>query len=137
MNKTPAWTSHDIQLPQYGPYNKQYVGFSHIAAPDRGLRLDVDVLPGFYRRAVMDTRSITDSGARLWQARPDLMRFVYRYELQQPNKLYMETDFTQEGTEAAVRCTFVNETDLPQSVQADFCFSLRVPTFYSFPLVAS
>ena len=59
------WTAHDQDLPPYGPYNKQYVGFSHAADETRGLRLDVDVLPGLYRRAVMDTCSITDSGARL------------------------------------------------------------------------
>ncbi|MGN0778706.1 MAG: MGH1-like glycoside hydrolase domain-containing protein [Aristaeellaceae bacterium] len=131
------WDSHDIDLPSYGPYNKEYVGFSHVADPERGLRLDVDVLPGFYRRAVMDTRAITDSGARLWHARPDLTRFVYRYELLQPHQLYLETDFSQEGSEAAVRCTFVNHTALPQSVQVDFCFSVRVPTFYHWPLTAS
>ena len=131
------WNSHDQALPAYGPYNKQYVGFSHVADEARGLRLDVDVLPGLYRRSVMDTRSITDSGARLWQARPDLMRFVYRYELIPGGQLYLETDFAQEGDRAAVRCTFVNNTALPQSVQADFCFSVRIPTFYNRPLKAS
>ena len=131
------WAAHDQDLPPYGPYNKQYVGFSHAADEARGLRLDVDVLPGLYRRAVMDTCSITDSGARLWQARPDLMRFVYRYELIPGGQLYLETDFAQEGDRAAVRCTFVNNTALPQSVQADFCFSVRVPTFRNIPLTAS
>ena len=131
------WDSHDQNLPAYGPYNKQYVGFSHVADEARGLRLDVDVLPGLYRRWVMDTRSITDSGARLWQARPDLMRFVYRYELIPGGKLYLETDFAQEGDRAAIRCTFVNDTALPQSVQADFCFSVRIPTFLNRPLRAS
>ena len=131
------WDSHDQNLPAYGPYNKQYVGFSHVADEARGLRLDVDVLPGLYRRWVMDTRSITDSGARLWQARPDLMRFVYRYELSPGGKLYLETDFVQEGDRAAIRCAFVNDTALPQSVQADFCFSVRMPTFYNRPLKAS
>ena len=126
------WT-HDISLPQYGPYNKQYAGFSHIASPERGLRLDIDVLPGFYRRSVMDTRSVADGGARLWRARPDLKRFVYRYELLPPQKIYCEADFAQDGTEASLRCTFVNETNRPQSLQADFCFSIRVPSFWRVP----
>ncbi|MBO4885105.1 MAG: hypothetical protein J5602_07310, partial [Clostridia bacterium] len=125
--------SHDISLPQYGPYNKQYVGFSHIASPARGLRLDIDLLPGFYRRSVMDTRSIADGGARLWRARPDLQRFVYRYELLPPGKIYCEADFAQQGAEAALRCTFVNKTSRPQSLQADFCFSVRVPSFWRVP----
>ena len=125
--------SHDISLPQYGPYNKQYVGFSHIASPARGLRLDIDLLPGFYRRSVMDTRSIADGGVRLWRARPDLQRFVYRYELLPPGKIYCEADFAQQGAEAALRCTFVNKTSRPQSLQADFCFSIRVPSFWRKP----
>ncbi|MBQ8954018.1 MAG: hypothetical protein IJ048_07865 [Clostridia bacterium] len=133
MTATVRDWSHDIDLPQYGPYNKQYVGFSHIASPERGLRLDIDLLPGFYRRSVMDTRSVADGGARLWRARPDLKRFVYRYELLPPQKIYLEADFAQEGDAAALRCTFVNETNMPQSLQADFCFSLRVPSFWRVP----
>ncbi len=125
--------SHDIDLPQYGPYNKQYVGFSHIASPGRGLQLDIDLLPGFYRRSVMDTRAIADGGARLWLARPDLQRFVYRYEMLAPRRVYCDADFAQQGARAALRCTFVNETGRPQSVQADFCFSIRVPSFWRAP----
>ena len=125
--------SHDIDLPQYGPYNKQYAGFSHIASPERGLRLDIDLLPGFYRRAVMDTRAVIDGGARLWRARTDLQRFVYRYELLPPQKIYLEADFAQRGQDAALRCTFVNETNRPQSLQADLCFSIRVPSFWRRP----
>ena len=125
--------AHDISLPQYGPYNKQYAGFSHIASPERGLRLDIDLFPGFYRRSVMDTRSVADGGARLWQARSDLKRFVYRYELLPPQKIYCEADFAQEGERAALRCTFVNGTNRPQSLQADLCFSVRVPSFWRVP----
>ena len=44
------WAAHDQDLPTYGPYNKQYVGFSHAADEARGLRLAVDVPPGLYRR---------------------------------------------------------------------------------------
>ena len=39
--------SRDLDLPQWGPYNKKYDGFSHIAHPEQGLRFDVDVFPGF------------------------------------------------------------------------------------------
>ncbi len=135
MNKKQDW-SHDIDLPEYGPYNKEYVGFSHIASKEKGLRLDIDVLPGFFRRSCMDTRTITDCGARMWRARPDLKRFVYRYEMLAPNRIYCETDFSQKGKNGEIVCTFVNDTDLPQSVHADFCFSVRVPTYYHIPSVA-
>ncbi|MBQ6240359.1 MAG: hypothetical protein IJK56_08405 [Firmicutes bacterium] len=133
MKEYTADWSHDVDLPSYGPYNKQYTGFSHIASPERGLRLDLDLIPGFYRRNVMDTRSVIDGGARLWQARPDLKRFVYRYELLPPQKVYLEADFAQEDDAAMLRCTFVNETNRPQSLQADFCFSIRVPSFWRYP----
>ena len=48
--------SRDLDLPQWGPYNKKYDGFSHIAHPEQGLRFDVDVFPGFYRRGIMNTK---------------------------------------------------------------------------------
>lgn len=124
---------HDLNLPAFGPYNKQYVGFSHIASPSRGLRLDIDLFPGFYRRSVMDTRSVADGGARLWRARTDLKRCVYRYELLPPQKIYCEADFAQEGESAALKCIFVNDTNRPQSLQMDFCFSIRVPSFWRAP----
>ena len=133
MDAHPDWT-HDLDLPQYGPYNKRYVGFSHIADPQRGLRLDIDVLPGFYRRSVMDTRAIADGGARMLAARPDLSSFAFRYDMIPGGRLYCDARLSQVEEAAALRLTFVNNTPRPESVMADLCFSLRMPTYYHQPV---
>ncbi|MBR3504538.1 MAG: hypothetical protein IKO07_09925 [Clostridia bacterium] len=129
MDAHSGWT-HDLDLPQYGPYNKRYVGFSHIADPERGLRLDIDVLPGFYRRSVMDTRAIADGGARMLSARPDLLGFAFRYDMIPGGRLYCDARLAQEGAAAQLKLTFVNNTRRPESVMADLCFSLRGQTYY-------
>lgn len=127
--------SHDLSLPAWGPYNKQFVGFSHLADEQRGLRFDVDVFPGFYRRSVMQTKSIADGGAKLWQARPDLTHFVIRYELSRD--VYCDMHVAQQGETARVRCEFVNDSDLPESLHINLCASIRLPTFLKRPILAA
>ncbi len=119
---------HDLSLPVWGPYNKKFVGFSHLADEKQGLRFDVDVFAGFYRRSVMATSAVTDGGAKLWQARPDLMHFLIRYELSAD--VYCDMHVAQEGDTAQVRCEFVNDSDLPESLQMNLCMSIRLPTFF-------
>lgn len=126
---------HDLSLPSWGPYNKKFVGFSHLADEKQGLRFDVDVFPGFYRRSVMATSAVTDGGAKLWQARPDLQHFVIRYELSAD--VYCDMHVAQEGETAQVRCEFVNDSDLPESLQINFCASIRLPTFFRQEIHAS
>lgn len=127
--------SRDLDLPQWGPYNKKYDGFSHIAHPEQGLRFDVDVFPGFYRRGIMNTKAIADSGARLWNARPDLKHFVIRYEL--TPEICCQANFFQEDRQLTARFDFVNGTADPQSLQLDLCCSIRLPTYENRPITAS
>jgi len=126
---------HDLSLPVWGPYNKRFVGFSHLADEKRGLRFDVDVFPGFYRRSVMATSALADGGAKLWQARPDLQHFVIRYELSQD--VYCDMHVSQEDETARVRCEFVNDGDLPESLQINLCASIQLPTFFRKEIYAS
>ena len=46
--------NHDLNLPLWGPYNKEYLGASHITDIDNGLRFDLNLFPGYYRRSVCD-----------------------------------------------------------------------------------
>ena len=64
--------SHDLSLPAWGPYTKQYSGISHVPAKNNGVRFDLSVFPGYYRRRV-DVPNVTfESGYHMWDARPDL-----------------------------------------------------------------
>lgn len=126
---------HDLTLPVWGPYNKKFVGFSHLADEKKGLRFDIDVFPGFYRRSVMQTKAIADGGAKLWQARADLEHFVIRYELS--GDVYCDMHVAQQDETACVRCVFVNDSDRPESLHMNLCASIRLPTFMTRPIFAS
>ena len=45
-------STHDLSLPDWGPYSKRYIGISHIPDKASGMRFDLSVFPGFYRRKV-------------------------------------------------------------------------------------
>jgi hypothetical protein len=45
--------THDLRLPDWGPYTKKYTGISHIPDIHAGLRFDLSVFPGYYRRQVL------------------------------------------------------------------------------------
>ena len=132
-----AVKNHDLNLPEWGPYNKEYVGFSHIADAQRGLRFDLDLFPGYYRRSVMFTRTIADGGAKLWRSSADLKHMVYRYELEHKDKVYCDVHFVQKDGNAEISCEFVNNTERPQSVQMDFCASVRLPGFIRRKMLAA
>ena len=108
--------SYDLSLPQWGPYNKKYLGAAHIAEPRQGFRFDVNLFPGYYRRSVMTPRDLSDCGAKMMAASVDLTHFVYRYELEWKDRVYVEADFTSKDSEMQIDCDFVNHTDQPESL---------------------
>ncbi len=122
--------NHDARLPLWGPYNKDYLGASHVADMDRGLRFDVNLFPGYYRRNVMCPRDIADCGAKIMAASADLSHFVYRYELEWKDRVYMDADFSSLGDTLTVKCTFVNNTDLPESLTLNAVMSMRAASLY-------
>ena len=67
--------SHDLRLPSWGSYTKTYNGLSHVADLERGLRFDLSVFPGHYRREVMVPNVNWESGFHPWEAAPDLSFF--------------------------------------------------------------
>ena len=119
---------HDLNLGKWGPYNKKYLGACHIADEMRGATMNVELFPGFFRRAVMVSPSICDNGLKMWGANPELTHFCYRYELQWKDKVYCDADFViSDDKRCDIACTFVNNTDSPQSVNLNLCTSLQLP----------
>ena len=66
--------SHDLSLPAWGPYTKRYSGISHVPAANDGVRFDLSVFPGMYRRRVDVPNVRFESGFHPWAAAPDLSR---------------------------------------------------------------
>ena len=62
--------THDLRLPAWGPYTKDYMGVSHIPDVEVGLRFDLSVFPGFYRGRVQIPNVRWESGYHPWEARP-------------------------------------------------------------------
>ena len=125
---------YDLTLPEWGPYNKEYSGFSHIADKEKGIRFDIDIFPGFFRRSVLSTSAINDSGAKAWQSTPDFSHIVYRFELEWKDNVYIDVHMLQKNNNAEFILKYNNNTDIPQSLQTSFVMSLRYPTYYHIPL---
>ena len=60
--------SHDLSLPAWGPYTKRYSGISHVPAANDGVRFDLSVFPGMYRRRVYVPYVRFESGFHPWAA---------------------------------------------------------------------
>lgn len=120
---------YDLSLGDVGPYNKEYLGVCHIADKTRGATFNIEMFPGFFRRSVTAPATKWDNGVKMWGANADLTRFIYRYELQHKDKIYCDVDFNiTKDRRVDIECTFVNNTDAPQTIDMVLCASLQLPT---------
>lgn len=119
---------YDLNLPAWGPYNKKYLGAAHIADPARGFRFDINLFPGYYRRSVMTPRDLADCGAKMMASSVDASHFVYRYELEWKDRVYVEADYCAKADEMQITCDFVNHTENPESMTLNTVLSMQRPT---------
>jgi len=125
---TAPASPHDLRLPAWGPYTKRYIGVSHLADPVRGLRFDLSVFPGFYRRKVEVPNVLWDSGYLPWEAAPDLTYFSHRHELDGRDEVYADVAFAALGDDARlIRCELVNHSAAPQALVLHQLASLAFP----------
>lgn len=121
--------NYDIKTGKWGPYNKDYLGISYIADEESGATFEFELFPGFYKRTVLANRVMQDNGVKMWGANSDLTYFAYRYEIEWKDKVYCDVTFhIQDDKDVLVECTFVNDTDIPQNVCLNACFSINYPT---------
>ena len=62
------YQTHNLTLPEFGPYTKRYSGISHVPAANKGFRFDLAVFPGLYRRRVDVPNVRFESGFHPWRA---------------------------------------------------------------------
>src|ERR1035441_2342233 len=91
---SPLANSHDLRLPLWGNYTKTYNGISHVADLERGMRFDLSVFPGHYRREVMVPNVNWEGGFHPWDAAPDMSFYSYRYELEWKDRVYCDVSFS-------------------------------------------
>ena len=132
--------SHDLTLPAWGPYTKQYSGISHISAANDGVRFDLAVFPGLYRRRVDVPNVRYESGYHVWQAAPDLSCYTLRHELEWKDRVYADISFAPLGENARlIRAECRNETDTPQNLVLHYMASAHdpVPSYRDFAVTGA
>jgi len=123
--------THDIHLPAWGPYSKNYAGISHIPDMQRGLRFDVSVLPGFYRGGVLIPNVLFQSGYYPWEVNADIKRVTYRYELEWKDEIFVDVTYSTIASNTvlvAMQC--VNNSTLPQNLVLNLMASLSYPEIF-------
>lgn len=122
--------SHDLHLPTWGPYSKRYAGISHIPDLSKGLRFDLGIIPGHYRRQMLIPNEKWASGHHAWEAAPDLSYYAYRYELEWKDQVFCDVSFSEISQRSRlIRCEFVNNTGNAQSLM------LHLVAYINFPPV--
>lgn len=120
--------SHDLRLPAWGPYTKRYTGISHIPDAAAGLRFDLGIVPGHYRRQVLIPNAKWESQHHAWEASPKLDYYAYRYELEWKDQVYCDVSFSALSEKARmIRCEFVNQTGLEQNLVLHWVASMNFP----------
>ncbi|WP_310993444.1 MGH1-like glycoside hydrolase domain-containing protein [Aequorivita marina] len=120
--------SHDLSLPQWGPYTKKYVGISHIPNVEEGLRFDLAVFPSFYNKAITPPDVLKTSNFHPWEASPNLEYFSYRHDLEWKDKVYADIAYAKIDDDArAIKMTCVNNTDTIQDLALHMLASMHFP----------
>jgi len=124
--------THDLRLPDWGPYTKKYIGISHIADHEKGFRFDLSVFPGFYRRKVDVPNVMWESGYHPWEASSDLEFFEHRHQLEWKDQVYTDISFSAiNEVSRLIRCECVNQTSHPQNLVLHYMASLDFPKHHS------
>ncbi|PTW00142.1 glycosyl hydrolase family 63 [Halanaerobium saccharolyticum] len=128
MNIDKLKNSYDLQLPTWGPYTKKYLGISHIADQKRGIRFDLSVFPGYYRRKVKIPNVSWESDYHPWEAASDLKYYSNRHQLEWKDKLYCDISYSEiDDHSRLIRCNCVNHTDSIQNIVMHFMGYINLP----------
>ena len=121
--------SHDLTFPDWGPYTKKYIGISHIPDLKKGLRFDLSVFPGFYRRKLDIPNVFFESGYHPWEASPDMYYFAFRHEVEWQDRVYTDISYSYINDQSRlIRIQCQNTTNLEQSIVLHFMASLHFPS---------
>lgn len=121
--------SHDLGLPDWGPYSKRYIGVSHIPDRKSGLRFDLSVFPGLYRRKIEVPNVHFESDYHPWEASPNLEYFSFRHELVWKDQVYTDISYSEITSHSRlVRIACVNNSDNNENLAIHFMASMNFPS---------
>ena len=120
--------NHDLKLPDWGPYSKDYAGTAHIPQVDSGLRFDLTVVPGHFRQAMVIPSERHAAGHHAWEAASDLSYYAYRYQIEWKDQVFCDVSYSALGDQARlIRCHCVNRTRLHQNLSLHLLASMNFP----------
>jgi len=121
--------NHDLSLPDWGPYTKNYIGISHISDKERGIRFDLSVFPGLYRRKVNLPNVNFESDYHPWEASSNLHYFSFRHDIEWKDRVYADISYSAiDEHSRLIKANLVNNTDLPQSLVLHMLASIHFPS---------
>lgn len=115
--------NHDLSLPDWGPYDHEIFGLSHIADKRRAFRADFFLVPGAYRRSLFISDCLKESGYSPWEVATDLDYYSYRQQIEAKDKTFCDVSFSRiDDNLRLARCKFVNHTSETRIFTLDlFC----------------
>ncbi len=122
-------TNHDLDLlPQWGPYTKKYSGTSHIADKAHGIRFDLSIFSGIYRRRSELPNVLFETSYYPWQATPDLNFYEFRHMLEWKDQVFCDISYQLKSVDCQLfKARLVNNTDLAQSLCLHLLASIHFP----------
>ncbi|UKT65028.1 MGH1-like glycoside hydrolase domain-containing protein [Pedobacter mucosus] len=95
------------------------------------MRFDFFVVPGYYRNKVLIPNVLFESGYFPWYADSAKGHYVYRYELEWKDQVYVDVDYQVMRNNTVIcliRC--VNRTKLPQNLSLNLMGSMNYPEIW-------
>ena len=84
--------------------------------------------PGFYRRSIVVSPTVSDGAVKMWGANARLNSFCYRYELEWKDKIYCDVHFNITNDCCVdIDCEFTNNTESMQNLSMNLCAGMRFP----------
>ncbi|WP_309399941.1 MGH1-like glycoside hydrolase domain-containing protein [Cerasicoccus maritimus] len=118
---------HDLTLPLWGPYSKEYFGVSHIADQQLGMRFDLSFVPGRFRGEFFTAQAIRPSGWLPWSANEGLRNYSYRQQIVWKDQVYAQISFAPGADGAQMKVELVNQTRHTECLSLHLCARLSTP----------
>ncbi len=120
--------SHDLNLPNWGPYTKKYAGISHIPKIEEGIRFDLSVFPTFYSERSAPPDVLKRGNFYIWEASPNLEYYSYRHELEWKDRIYADISYSfVKKNSRLITMSLINKTDNEKTLGVHMISSMHFP----------
>ncbi len=118
---------HDLTLPAWGPYAKDYFGVSHLADRQAGVLFNICAVPGRFRGEFFAPSTIRPSGWLPWDASAGLSRYSYRQQIVWKDEVYAQIHFEPSDEGVRMKAELVNRSDREECLCLHLCLRLNGP----------